>query len=131
MLFVAAVIFIVGGLNHFRKPEFYERIIPPAFPAPSMLVIVSGVFEIAGGVGLLLCPLRRAAGWGLILLLLAVFPANLYMAVSPDRFSDLNLPQWALWARLPLQGVLIAWVWYVSLYRPCERSIPEESQASA
>jgi uncharacterized membrane protein len=81
------------------------------FPHRLVLVWISGFFEILGGVGLLIPMLRRAAAAGLILLLMAVFPANIYMAMRPDRFADLHLPVWTLWARLPLQALLIAWVW--------------------
>jgi uncharacterized membrane protein len=110
---ITALIFIAAGANHFAHPAMYARIIPPGFPSPAMLVLISGICEIAGGVGLLIPPLRSAAAWGLIALLIAVFPANLYMAIKPDRFADLHLPYWTLLLRLPLQGVLIAWVWWV------------------
>jgi uncharacterized membrane protein len=85
------------------------------FPSPLLLVIVSGICEIAGGIGLLVRPLRRFAGWGLIALLLCVFPANLYMALFPERIADLHISHWLLWLRLPLQGVFLAWVWFVAL----------------
>jgi uncharacterized membrane protein len=110
---LAGVLFIGAGLNHFRIPRLYERIIPPGFPSPHGLVVISGLAEIAGGVGLLIPRLRRAAGWGLIALLIAVFPANIYMAIRSDKFADMHLPTWTLWARLPLQVVLMAWVWFV------------------
>jgi uncharacterized membrane protein len=98
---------------HFVKPRDYQRIIPPGFPDPHLLVAISGFCEIAGGLGLLVPPRRRPAGWGLIALLLAVFPANVYMAISPQKFP--TIPAWLLWARLPLQGVLIAWVYVAAL----------------
>ena len=104
--------FILAGTNHFLKPDFYAQIVPPAFPSPKILVLVSGLAEIAGGLGLLIPPLRRVAGWGLIALLLAVFPANIYMAIHPERFG---IAAWILWVRLPLQAVVIAWVWCVAL----------------
>lgn len=113
----AAVLFIGAGMSHFVHPAFYRSIIPPGFPSPGGLVAISGGCEIAGGVGLLIPPMRRLAGWGLVTLLVAVFPANLYMATSPQDFS---LPAWALWARLPLQAVLIGWVWHVALARNAE-----------
>src|SRR5476651_1563697 len=72
---LAAAFFVVAGTFHFLKPEMYLQIMPPYFPAPQLLVAVSGVAEIAGGIGLLIRPLRRAAAWGLIALLIAVFPA--------------------------------------------------------
>jgi uncharacterized membrane protein len=113
----AAIFFIAAGANHFYKPQFYRSIIPPRFPSPALLVMISGLAEIAGGIGLLIPALRRSAGWGLIALLIAVFPANIFMAVSPQRIPNLNFPRWSLWLRLPLQVVFIAWVWYVSLAR--------------
>jgi uncharacterized membrane protein len=120
---LAALLFVGAGLNHFRNPIFFRNIVPPRFPDPALLVAISGVCEIAGGVGLLIRPLRTAAGWGLIALLVAVFPANLYMAVHPERIAGLHVAQWILWLRLPLQLVLIAWVWFVSLTR---RSSPKD-----
>ena len=108
---IAAAGFVGAGANHFINPVFYRRIVPPVFPAPGLLVQISGVCEIAGGLGLLVRPLRRAAGWGLIALLLAVFPANIYMAAFPERFSDVRVPTWMPWLRLPLQAVFIVWVW--------------------
>lgn len=109
---VAAALFIAAGLNHFRNPAFYASIVPPMFPSPRLLVMLSGVFEVAGGFGLLVPPLRRVAGCGLILLLIAVFPANIFMALSPERFG---IARWLLWLRLPLQLVFVAWVWWVAL----------------
>jgi uncharacterized membrane protein len=111
----ASLLFITTGILHFVHPQFYRRIVPPVFPSPEALVAISGVCEIAGGVGLLVPRLRRSAGWGLIALLIAVFPANIYMVVDPRRSADATFPMWALWLRLPLQGVLVAWVWWVSL----------------
>jgi uncharacterized membrane protein len=115
---ITGLIFIVAGANHFWHPAFYQRIIPTHFPGPSALVWISGFFEMLGGVGLLIAPLRRWAAWGLIFLLLAVFPANIYMAIDADRFADLHLPVWTLWARLPLQGLMIAWVWWIGRTNP-------------
>ena len=112
---LAAIGFVVAGTFHFVWPELYRQIIPPGFPAPAVLVAVSGAAEIAGGLGLLLRSWRRAAGWGLIALLIAVFPANLYMAQHPGPF---HLAPWILWARLPLQGVFIAWIWFAAIQRP-------------
>ncbi len=109
--------FILAGLNHFRSPGFYEQIIPPGFPNPRFLVVISGIAEIVGGAGLLVSRFRRVAGWGLIALLIAVFPANVYMAIYPESIEGLTLPTPLLWARLPLQGVLGWWVWKVSLAR--------------
>jgi uncharacterized membrane protein len=111
---LAAAFFVLAGANHFVNPSFYRSIVPPGFGSATLLVAVSGGCEIAGGVGLLIGPLRRAAGWGLVALLIAVFPANLHMALHPDQVAGLHIAHWLLWLRLPLQGVFILWVWYVS-----------------
>ena len=91
----------------------YAAIVPPFIPNARALVLISGAFEILGGLGVLLPFSRVAAGWGLIALLVAVFPANIHMATEAERFRSVA-PAWALWARLPLQAVLILWV-----YRAC------------
>src|SRR3984885_2022130 len=99
---LAAIFFVVAGTFHCLRPELYLQIMPPYFPAPQLLVAVSGVAEIAGGVGLLILGLRRAAGWGLVALLIAVFPANIYMVQHPEHF---HFAPWILWLRLPLQAI--------------------------
>ncbi len=115
LLVLAALLFVAAGVNHFLNPTFYLQIIPPIFPAPAALMIISGACEIAGGVGLLIRRLRRAAGWGLIALLIAVFPANIYMVFMPHLPAGMDVPVWALWLRLPLQAVFIGWVWLVAI----------------
>lgn len=111
-LVTLGLLFIAAGLNHFLNPEFYLRIMPPWLPAHGELVALSGALEIVGGLAVFVAPVRRWAGWGLVLLLLAVFPANLHMALNPELFP--GLPAAALWARLPLQGVLIGWAWWAT-----------------
>ena len=101
--------FIAAGVLHFVKPRMYEAIVPDYLPAHRELVYASGVAEIAGGAGVLHPATRRAAGWWLIATLVAIFPANVEMAVHAERFAPLRPA--ALWARLPLQAVLIAWAW--------------------
>ena len=109
--YVLAIFFALAGLNHFRVPEFYIKIVPPYLPFPLLLVYVSGFLEIVLGVALLVPRYKRMAAWGLIALLVAVFPANIYMAVNPDAFPAYRPAM--LWARLPLQAVLVIWVlWY-------------------
>ena len=88
---------------------------PAYFPWHRELVVISGIAEIAGGLGILSAKIRRLAGWGLIALLVAVFPANLQVALH--GWPGVQIPQWILWARLPLQPVLIAWVYWVCLAR--------------
>ena len=103
------VLFILAGLNHFRDPAFYVNIMPPYLPWHRELVAISGVAEVALGVMLLFRRWAATAGWGLIALLVAVFPANLHMAVHPELYPSISPV--ALWLRLPLQGVLIAWAY--------------------
>ena len=94
---------------HFVAPEAFRSIVPERLPNPGALVAISGAAEIAGGLGLLLPRTRRLAGCGLVLLLVAVFPANINMALHPDTIGR-GAPEWLLWARLPLQLVLIGCV---------------------
>lgn len=109
--FVFGSSFVAAGLNHFRNPGFYVGIMPPYLPWPLELVYLSGVAEIVLG-AMLLCPKWTAvAAWGLIALLIAVFPANVHMAMHPDAYPAISAT--ALWVRLPLQGLLMAWAyWY-------------------
>jgi uncharacterized membrane protein len=100
--------FIVAGANHFVNPKPYLSIMPSYLPAHAALVQISGVAEILGGIGVFPARTRRFAAWGLILLLVSVFPANLNSALHGIPGS---LPGWVLWCRLPLQPVLIWWVY--------------------
>jgi uncharacterized membrane protein len=97
------------GTAHFVVEKFFVAIVPKSLPNPKALVYLSGVAEFAGGVGVLMPQTRKLAGKGLIALLVAVFPANIGMAVNAERFKW--FPAWALWARLPLQFLMIAGVW--------------------
>jgi uncharacterized membrane protein len=101
-------LFIVTGLLHFLIPRTYEAIMPDYLPAERELVYVSGVAEMTGGAALLHPRTRRYGMWLSIATLVAVFPANLHMALNADRY---DFPPAALWARLPLQVLLIAWAW--------------------
>jgi uncharacterized membrane protein len=87
---LGALFFIVAGIMHFVTPVPYRQIIPPGFPSPALLVVISGICEIAGGAGLLVPRLRRAAAIGLILLLIAVYPANIYMVHHPDAITGIH-----------------------------------------
>ncbi len=111
-LFLLSFAFVAGGVNHFVNPEFYIAIMPPYLPAHSELVLISGVFEVLGGIGVLIPRARSLAGWGLIALLVAVFPANLYMALNPELFSDATPA--ALYGRLPFQLVFLAWTYWAT-----------------
>ena len=118
---ILAAFFIAAGANHFRDPGFYLPTIPAWLPWHQELVDLSGGAEIIGGIAVLAPATRRAAGWGLIALLIAVFPANLHMALNPDLYP--TIPPVALWGRLPLQAVLIAWAyWFTGRVSPSARS---------
>ena len=101
--------FLFAGTMHFLKPRPYVAIVPDALPRKREIVFASGVAELAGGAGVLIPTTRRLAGWWLIATLLAIFPANVNMAVNAERYRV--VPEPLLWLRLPLQGALIAWVW--------------------
>ena len=110
---------MAAGVAHFRTPEPFVKIVPPYLPSPYVLVYVSGIFEVLGGLGLLVPATRLIAGWGLIALLLAVFPANIYMATAGVKIGGFPSQPWMAWARLPLQFVLIGLVYWA-----CELELP-------
>ena len=103
-----AVVFTAAGALHFLRPAMYEEIMPPYVPAHHELVLVSGAAEIAGAVMVVFPRTRRLGGLWLAATLVAVFPANVNMALHPDRYASLSPA--LLWARLPLQALLIRWV---------------------
>lgn len=107
------------GITHFTSPAGFVAIVPAVLPAKLLLVSISGAAEIAGGLGLLWKRTRRLAAWGLILLYVAVFPANVNMAVNHLPFGDKPVPPFVLWARLPFQLVFIALA-YWQTRRDCE-----------
>ena len=125
---VLAVFFLGAGANHFRSPPIYLGMMPPWLPWPEAMNVVSGAAEILGGVGLIWPAawtwpwtdaaaggrLRRWAGWGLLALLGAIFPANLQVAMQ-GKMPGFDLSPTVLWARLPFQAVFMAWVWWVAL----------------
>ncbi|MFN2475972.1 MAG: DoxX family membrane protein [Chthoniobacterales bacterium] len=118
---VLAGFFVLAGVMHFVSPRPYVAIVPPSLPSPVALVYISGAAEIAGGIGTLFRPTRRLAAIGLITLLIAVFPANIYAAVHGMQFRGEAVPGWLLWARLPLQALLVAWV-YIACWKQPTRS---------
>lgn len=101
----------LAGALHLADPGPFVRIVPDYLPAPLALVYISGFFEILGGMGLLIPALQRKAAWGLIALYVAVFPANLYMAIHQISLGDTPAPPALLWLRLPMQLLLIAWAY--------------------
>src|SRR5262245_24379031 len=113
LLWVMAIFYVLAGVNHFRDPGFYMPMMPPYLPAHAALVFLSGVAGVVSGVAVLLPPLRRLAAWGIIALLIAIFPANLHIALNniPLGGATEGMGVWN-WVRLPFQLVLIAWAWW-------------------
>jgi uncharacterized membrane protein len=108
------IFFIITGLSHFLIPDMFMKMMPSVFPAPLFLIYLSGVFEILGGIGLMLARTKKAAAIGLVLLLLAVFPANIYVAVNNVQIGGFMSEGIYQWLRLPMQLVLIWWVWWTA-----------------
>jgi len=112
---ILAVSIIIVGITHFTIPQPYVKIMPPQLPYPLGLVYLSGFYEILGGIGLLVPPLSQPAAWGLIALFIAVYPANINMAINHIEIESIPYSGSPFFQaiRLPLQGVLIAWAyWY-------------------
>ena len=120
-----ATFFVLAGINHFLHPKAYFTMIPPYVPFPLAMNVISGAAEIVGGSAVLFPRLRRAAGWSLIALLVAVFPANIHVALH--GWDGVKIPAWILWARLPLQVALVAWV-YASCLAKHEQIALREKQ---
>lgn len=115
--YLMAVLYVGAGAMHFVVPAAYAQIVPPFLPAPLALVYLSGVAEVVLGIGVAVPRTQRLAAWGLVALLLAVFPANVYMATSDvvvtgTPVGTLDPSTVGRWARLPLQAVLVAWAWW-------------------
>ena len=124
-LYVMSAFYLAAGAAHFLAPGFYLPMMPASLPWHLGLIYISGIAEMALGAGLLVPALRRAAAWGLIALLIAVFPANLHVALHniPIGGRTEGLGIWN-WLRLPLQGILIAWAWWHAKPRSGAHSIP-------
>ncbi|RZJ70900.1 DoxX family membrane protein [Flavobacterium sp.] len=113
-LYLMAGLYILAGLNHFRKPRLYARMIPDYLPNPKLLNILSGIAEISLGIGLCIPAVSRYSAVGIIVLLIAIFPANVYMLTNES--AALGLPKWVRLVRLPLQLLLIAWAWQYTIF---------------
>ena len=111
---IMSVCIIIVGITHFLFPEPYTKIVPAALPNPEFLVYISGFFEILGGIGLLIPAVSQAAAWGLVLLFIAVYPANINMAVNNIQIENIPQGTWFQVIRLPFQFVLIAWAWWLT-----------------
>lgn len=108
-----AVFFFIAGLNHFLNPHPYLAMMPKWLPYPEAMNIISGLAEMAGAIGVLIPHLQRLTGWCLVALLVAIFPANINVALN--GWPGVSIPVWALWARLPLQFALLYWVYFACL----------------
>ena len=111
---IFAVCMIVAGITHFIAPDPYVKIVPPQLPYPEAIVYISGFFEILGGIGLLVPPTSQAAAWGLVVLLIAVYPSNINMAVNNIHIDNIPDGNWFQAIRLPFQFVLIAWAYWLT-----------------
>jgi uncharacterized membrane protein len=108
-LYLMALLYISAGCNHFRNPRLYLKIIPPNLPNPKLLNNISGIAEIILGIGLLFPLTSKGSAWGIIALLIAVFPANIYMLLNEK--ASLGLSKTIRILRLPLQLVFIYWAY--------------------
>ena len=111
LLYPMAFFYIYAGYSHFKKPWFFYKITPPMLkPWEKPINVIVGIAELAGGIGLLIPQTRVAAAWGIILLLIAVFPANIYMLTS--KGAGMKIKMWFLWLRLPIQILFLVWAWW-------------------
>jgi uncharacterized membrane protein len=113
-LFGLALAFGFAGIGHFTSTDQFVAIVPPYLPEARALVYISGVFEILGALGVLLGRTRLLAGYGLIALLIAVYPANIHMALHPEDFAASGMSPTGLYVRLPIQFLLMLWVWWAT-----------------
>jgi uncharacterized membrane protein len=105
-----AILYIGAGINHFLNPDFYLPMMPPYIPAPSTMILLSGVIEVLLGVGLWVPKTRSFAAWAIIAMLFAFMPVHIHMLVNAEQYSD--IPVAVLWARLPLQALFVAWAYW-------------------
>jgi uncharacterized membrane protein len=113
-LYAMAFIYVLAGLNHFRNPRLYLKIIPSYFPNPKLLNSISGLFEIILGIALCIPAYSNYAAWGIIILLIAVFPTHLYM--YRNEKARMGLPLWVLLLRIPFQFALIYWAYQYTFF---------------
>ena len=118
MRVAAGLAFILASIPHFTSPERYLPMMPPFVPAPEAMIVVSGVAELIGGVGMLIPRTARIASWWLALLLLAIFPANVYVAIRGVNAAGLPSSPWYTWSRLPFQALFVWWVLYAGREAP-------------
>ncbi len=113
LVYLQSLFYIMAGINHFRNPETYYRLIPPYLPAHIQLNTLVGIAEIICGIFLFFSPTRKWAAYSIVLMLLAFIPAHIYFIKMGSCLPDLCVPQWVGWTRLLiLHPLLIAWAWY-------------------
>jgi uncharacterized membrane protein len=123
-LWLACALFVGAGVSHLVNPKVFLAIMPPHIPEPEWMVAISGIAEILGGIGIVVPATRPFARWGIVALLIAVFPANVYMATNHIQPDGLKIPSILLWLRLPLQPLIIWWI--IAVTGP-----PEKRKAAA
>lgn len=123
LLVLMALFYVGAGISHFTQTAFFAEIVPPFLPAPLALVYISGIAEILLGIAVLVPATRQIAAWGIIALLIAVYPANINMALTNQQLQ--HAPGWmgqptllGLWMRLPVQFILMAWAWWYTRPEP-------------
>lgn len=111
-LWIQSTFYVAAGINHFWHTGFYVHLMPDHYTHPALLVQLSGIAEILGGLGLLVPATRRLAAWGIVLMLIVYLDVHFWMVHHPERFPE--MPPWLLWARIPFQFVLMAWALHAS-----------------
>lgn len=112
---LAAIFFVFSGSLHFVIPEFYYSMMPPFIPFKEFFIVLTGIAEIVFGVGILVPAVQRRSGMSMIALLIAIFPANIYVAIAQPTLMNLEYSPESMWLRLLLQPLFIVWVWWVSV----------------
>ena len=126
--------YVIAGIPHFVSPDFYLPMMPDYLPWHLELIYLSGFFEILGGIGMMIPKTRRIAGWGIIALLIAVFPANIHIVANDVQLTDAPINPLVMWLRLPFQLVFLGSVWWaagLSLTSPADEISPESPPPSA
>ena len=129
---VFAISMIAVGLSHFYALPFFMAIVPPWLPMPELMIYISGVFEILGGVGLLVPATRRFSGWGLVALFVAVYPVNIHMLVNDVYPPDVTPNRLLLWARMPIQAIFVVWaLWVANIWPRTQSSLAQTTAEEA
>ncbi len=112
---LATIFFLIAGILHFVIPEFYQAMIPPFIPFKDFFIVVTGIAEMAGAIGIQIPKLRKLSGILMMVLLISIFPANIYVAAVQPALPNLEYSGSSMWWRLLLQPVFIGWIWLVSV----------------